>query len=87
MSYSFNAEDAKKLTEQAAAIDGPYGRAETEKCLDEIKNAALKGEFSCFITPVSKYREIVVKRLRVLGFKVTDHHDYRDGHLISASWK
>lgn len=79
----FNAQDAKKLTEDAHSIAGAYMQAETQKILSDIQASATKGLSN--IT-VSCTDGIVQSRLRNLGFITNIVYDQRDGDYMSIMW-
>lgn len=82
----FNANIARQLAEEATAMDGPRGRAETEVCLTQIRQAAEKGERACTMTIAYNYRDLITKRLELAGFVVKHCYEQRDGDYSRVSW-
>lgn len=70
----FTADMARKLSEDALSLDGPYGREETRQMLDRIRGCAEKGQRNTSMCGVPhQFRDIVRRRLEAAGFKVKDH--------------
>jgi len=77
------AQDARKLYEEAHSLEGEYMREETTRILDDIRHAALKGKGAISSTRTD---QIIVKRLRHLGYSVEVIDDQRDGNYLNVSW-
>ena len=79
----FNAAQARKLVNDAYTAQGEYLREETEKCLKAIEVAAKRGVGAmCYYNT----DEVIVARLKELGFTVKVMHDQRDGNFLNIAW-
>lgn len=79
----FNAAQARKLVDDAFTARGEYLKAETEKCLQDIERAAKTGQSAMTFY---KTDEVIVTRLRLLGFNVVHTHEQRDGDYLTITW-
>lgn len=79
----FSAIEARRLTDEAFDLNGPFMRAETESILKSIKESALKGlsSFDCVYT-----HTVIEKRLKNLGFITKVMSDQREASYMKISW-
>ena len=82
----FTANHARKLAEDATALDGEVAQAETQVCLQAIKKAASSGLRSCDITVPYNHRTLITRRLEYAGFTIKTTSEGRDGDFTTASW-
>ena len=83
---AISAADVRRIAEEATSIDGPYGKVEFTKCMNDIRAAAKKGQYSCYVDLGGSHAGVVRKRLEALGFIVKTTNDQRDGDFTTVSW-
>jgi hypothetical protein len=83
MSQYISADAARQLTDAAHTLDGPFRRVETIEILQAVRVAAERGEASI---DTAHTDEIIVQRLKQLGYKIKKSHDPRDGEWMQVSW-
>jgi hypothetical protein len=81
----FNAQEARKLTEDARSMEGEYMREQTTKVLNDIKTVAVRGGDSF---RAGKLDDVVSQRLKNLGYKVVwfEGYDQRDPGYTTVTW-
>lgn len=77
------AEQARKLTGVAHDLEGPFKRTETIEVLQSVREAAEKGKSTINSAHTD---EIIVQRLKKLGYKIHVSNDQRDGSYMTVSW-
>lgn len=83
MSKYLTAENARANVAHTHSIDGEYKRKETNKVMELITGASLKG-YTTIQTLCTD--PIIIKRLEHLGYAVVYHSDQRDGDYLEITW-
>ena len=79
----FNAAQARNLVDEAYAAHSEYLKEEIQECLKYIENAAKTGKGSM---TYYKTDEVIIDRLKLLGFGVRVVSDARDGDFLTITW-
>lgn len=79
-------EEARHITADARALQGEYKKAQTKRFLESVKQAALKGLTSLTIYDADCTDQVIIDRIKGLGYIVSVFSGQRDGDSITISW-
>jgi len=81
-------EEARHITADARALQGEYKKAQTKRFLESVKQTALKGLTSLTIYDADCTDQVIIDRLKKLGYTVSVFSDQRDGDSdsLTISW-
>lgn len=83
MSEYLTAQQARRLVDEAHAAGGEYLKEETARCLKDIELAAKTGKASMTYYNTD---QVIVVRLKALGFGIEVIYDQQDGDFITITW-
>lgn len=83
MSEYFSAKEARSSMLEAQSMQGAYKKEETEKILSSVLKAAQQGHGSITVNTAD---QIIVGRLKTLGYGVKITSDQRDGDYMTITW-
>lgn len=85
--YTFTAASARALVEKAESINSEYARQHTQAVLDLIQREASSANRSlCTSSIPYKYKDVIERRLKALGFTIVYTSDQRDGSYHTITW-
>jgi hypothetical protein len=77
---------AAALVEEARSLQGEHLKQKTLTILASVKNKASKGETTVSFYDVESINQVIVDRLKSLGYTVTVDRSQRDGDSLTVSW-
>ena len=80
-------EEARKLTAEARTLQGEYKREQTKVMLLGVKKAAEQGKNSVTLYHADCTDQVIIDRIKGLGYTVTVFSDQRDGDSMTISWE
>ena len=80
-------EEARKLTAEARTLQGTYKQESTKAMLLSVQKAAEQGKNSVTIYNSDCTDQVIIDRIKGLGYTVAVFSDQRDGSSMTISWK